>query len=310
MSSLSFATIDTSEDLIPLPTLFQEEDTTTTTTTTFSDPTPTSDPAPLSEPMTESTPVPVPVPVTVTIPFPTNLTPIASASPSVTALTVDNLRVGPSGVFGPSNVANMTEAFTWIYENKRWGNDKNPIYSGSSGNGSSVEFNLAYVEGLRQFILDKGIHTVVDLGCGSFLIGDPLFTPELNHVMYRGIDCYEKVITYNRDHWTSRRYLTYFDCFDFYNQMDRIPNADLIIIKDVFQHWPKGCIQNLLNYLIGHKKAKYILVANCGYQEEETSDILLGRFHPLNSNFKPLKLYGFTELMRYNSKQVSFLKVH
>ncbi len=213
-------------------------------------------------------------------------------------------------IFGPSNVLNMTEAFTCIYENKRWGNDHNDMYSGSSGNGSTIEFNTSeYIPFLKQFIIANGINVVTDLGCGTFVMGSEFLTEEMNHVVYTGIDCYDKVISYNQSFWNGKRYLTFFQCFDFYNQIERIPMSDLIILKDVFQHWPNACIQSFLSQLSALKKAKYILVVNCGYQQEENSDILLGRFHPLNCYFDPLKSFGFTELMIYRSKQVSILAV-
>ena len=35
----------------------------------------------------------------------------------------------------------MEETFTYIYENKIWGNNYNNSYKGSSGEGSSINYN-------------------------------------------------------------------------------------------------------------------------------------------------------------------------
>lgn len=84
----------------------------------------------------------------------------------------------------------------------------------------------------------------------------------------------------------------------------------MIILKDVFQHWPNDCISTFIQKIISTKKTKFIWVVNCGYQEDNNSDILLGRFHPLNSNLNPLLSFGFTELFTYRSKQVSVLRIN
>jgi hypothetical protein len=66
----------------------------------------------------------------------------------------------------------MESVFTNLYENKNWGDNNNPEYSGSSGNGSEINYNKdTYVPFLKKFIIDNNIKTVIDLGCGDFKCG-------------------------------------------------------------------------------------------------------------------------------------------
>ena len=39
----------------------------------------------------------------------------------------------------------MEQIFTNVYEKQKWGNNLNKHYAGSSGNGSSVEYNRKYI---------------------------------------------------------------------------------------------------------------------------------------------------------------------
>jgi hypothetical protein len=82
----------------------------------------------------------------------------------------------------------MESIFTNIYELRGWGDNKHNIYSGSSGHGSSVEYNKKYIEIVKKVIKDYKINNIVDLGCGDFRIGRLLYH-DIN-VLYTGYDVY------------------------------------------------------------------------------------------------------------------------
>ena len=70
----------------------------------------------------------------------------------------------------------MEQTFTNIYETNAWGNNQNVEYSGSSGDGSLIEYNKdTYVPFLKKFITDNNIKTIVDLGCGDFQCGKLIY---------------------------------------------------------------------------------------------------------------------------------------
>ena len=89
----------------------------------------------------------------------------------------------------------MEEVFTNIYENNSWGNNNNDNYKGSSGPGSNIEYNNdTYVPFLKNFIIEKKILSVVDLGCGDFKCGKLIYD-DLD-ISYTGYDAYEKMVEY------------------------------------------------------------------------------------------------------------------
>ena len=200
----------------------------------------------------------------------------------------------------------MEEIFTNIYENKIWGNNKNNEYSGSSGVGSSINYNKnTYIPFLKNFITTKDIKTVVDLGCGDFLCGSLIYD-DLD-IIYTGYDVYNKIINYNKNIYTLPKYN--FIHLDFLNNKNSVLNGDLCILKDVLQHWSFEHIYTLLDYLVETKKYKYILITNCCNQLNDTLDITDGKWRQLSSNFLPLKKYNATQIYKYDTKEVSVIEI-
>jgi hypothetical protein len=78
--------------------------------------------------------------------------------------------------------------------------------------------------------------------------------------------------------------------------------VDLIIMKDVLQHWPVNEIYKIIG--IVRRCAKYILITNCYNQGDEGDDINFGGFRPLSHKKKPLKLLDVKLLMQYGMKEV------
>lgn len=198
----------------------------------------------------------------------------------------------------------MEQVFSNIYENRKWGSNNKPEYNGSSGEGSDVEYNKnTYVPFLKKFIVDNNIKTIVDLGCGDFRCGKLIYN-DLD-ITYTGYDAYEKVIDYNSTLFSFPKYS--FVHLDFCNNKEHILNGDLCILKDVIQHWSISDIYVFLDYLVEHKKFKYILICNCCNQGQDNTNIENGDFRPLSCDYLPLKKYNPTKLYSYNTKEVSVL---
>jgi hypothetical protein len=190
--------------------------------------------------------------------------------------------------------------FTQIYETGAWGDNGNSEYRGSSGDGSFVEKNKEYIEFLKDFITQKEIKTVTDLGCGDWKCGNLLYDDL--EVVYNGYDAYGKLVEYNQRTFGNSKYS--FVHLDFLNNIDAIQSADLCVIKDVLQHWPLNSIYSFLDTLVSSKKFKYILITNCSYQKSDNTDIQMGQFRPLSKDFLPLKKYNPVSLLTYESKDV------
>ena len=200
----------------------------------------------------------------------------------------------------------METAFTNVYESKAWGNNHIGEYNGSSGGGSKMNYNKdTYVPFLKKFITDNNIKNIVDLGCGDFICGKLIYD-DLN-VLYNGYDAYKKVIDYNSKAHSLPKFS--FTHLDFCNNKEHIINGDLCILKDVIQHWPLENIYEFLDYLVEHKKFKYILICNCCEQPHDDTNIITGDFRPLSCDFFPLKKYNPTKIYNYHSKEVSVIEI-
>ena len=200
----------------------------------------------------------------------------------------------------------MEPVFTKLYERKIWGDNKNPNYSGSSGDGSDIDFNKeTYIPFLKKFITDNNIKNIVDLGCGDFRCGKIIYD-DLD-ISYTGYDAYKKVIDYNSTQCSLPKYS--FEHLDFCNNKESIINGELCILKDVLQHWSLDNIYKFLDYLVENKKFKYILICNCCNQITDNTDIPDGEWRHLSCNFLPLKKYNPIKLYNYSRKEVSVIEI-
>lgn len=129
------------------------------------------------------------------------------------------------------------EVFTHIYRSKVWGESTTELYSGP---GSDPSVAADYIDAVRQFIADKGIRSVVDLGCGDFRIGSRIVSPGLR---YHGIDIVEDVVEHNQK--THGMTDIAFSCRD--ATRAALPPADLCLVREVLQHLSNAEIQRVLN---------------------------------------------------------------
>jgi hypothetical protein len=200
----------------------------------------------------------------------------------------------------------MEEIFTNIYENCQWGDNNNVEYTGSSGNGSDIDYNKKnYIPFLKKFITDNNIKNIVDLGCGDFRCGKLIYD-DLD-ILYTGYDAYKKVIDYNLTHHSLSKYS--FIHLDFYNNKENIVNGDMCILKDVIQHWSLQDIYIFLDYLVENKKFKYIWICNCCNQIQDNIDIHNGGWRQLSCEYLPLKKFNPLKLYNYHSKEVSVIEI-
>ena len=199
----------------------------------------------------------------------------------------------------------MEDIFTYIYESRIWGDNKNNNYSGSSGPGSGVEYNKKYIEIVKKVIKDYNINNIVDLGCGDFKIGRLLYD-DIN-VLYYGYDIYKKIIDYHITQYPEPKYT--FKHLDFYTNKESIIEGDMCILKDVIQHWTTEEIYIFMDYLIESKKFKYILLVNCCNQNKDNQYCETGGWRPLTCNLLPLKKYNAVKIDNYNTKEISIIKI-
>jgi SAM-dependent methyltransferase len=127
------------------------------------------------------------------------------------------------------------EIFAEIYRSEIWGQ--------GSGTTSDPESATPYVQYARRFIVQRGIKTVVDLGCGDARLGRAI-NDGLN-INYIGVDIVPGM--------TRHRPLPgeQFVCADIVN--DPLPPGDLCLIAHVLQHLDNASVAAVLS----RARAKY-----------------------------------------------------
>ena len=145
----------------------------------------------------------------------------------------------------------MEKAFTEIYQKNKWG--------GGSGSGSNASpDNLKYIGIIEDIINEYNIQTICDIGCGDWEFSQFINFPK--NVKYTGMDCVKSVIDQNVQDFQTKNIRFIHRSID----DNFIPEGyDLIIIKDVIQHWEDKDILDFMDQII--QKNKYIFSTN-GYK--------------------------------------------
>jgi SAM-dependent methyltransferase len=138
------------------------------------------------------------------------------------------------------------EIFSDIYENNRWGGEPGRYDSGS---GSRSNVTASYIAVLRALIRSEEVERIVDLGCGNFEVAQRLLSPELTYV---GCDIVPGLVARNAERFASER--IEFRTLDVVS--DPLPEGDLCIIRQVFQHLSNRDIATVLR-----KARQYQLIA-------------------------------------------------
>jgi SAM-dependent methyltransferase len=135
------------------------------------------------------------------------------------------------------------ELFGGIYAERKW-------YNGS-GSGSQPANTEEYRHFLQDYLKINDIKSAVDVGCGDWKFSWLVQWPE--DFSYLGIDVVDRVIRINRHDWTDWGVADIrFECADVL-EMTELPPADLVLVKDIFQHWPNGAIRHLGSLLAGRR---------------------------------------------------------
>lgn len=134
------------------------------------------------------------------------------------------------------------EVFSDIYAKNLWGG----AGKFCSGSGSNERQTGTYVAFVRNFIRQRGITSIVDLGCGDFRVAARIIDRSL---IYTGIDVVPALVEHNIKVFGNSR--VRFMHLDIAN--DDLPCADLCIIRQVLQHLSNAQIQAILGKLAAFK---------------------------------------------------------
>ena len=134
------------------------------------------------------------------------------------------------------------EVFTAIYAQSIWGRGASPFYSGDGSHDPAVV--TPYIEAASRFLRRLGRPDVVDVGCGDFAIGSRL-RPHCGR--YIAADIVEPLINWNRER--HRDLGVDFRVLDL--ATDELPRADVLFVRQVFQHMSNADVGRALRGIAG-----------------------------------------------------------
>lgn len=179
-------------------------------------------------------------------------------------------------------MAELQDIFAHIYREDLWG--------GGSGEGSQPQHVRPYVRFLEGFLAERRIGSVVDFGCGDWAFARHI---DWQGALYQGFDIVPAVVAANRA--AHARPGVRFELAP--PRPDELPAADLLLVKDVLQHWSNARVADFLPVL---QKYRYALLTHCiGLPGAACNqDIRDGEFRPIDLCAAPFHVAG-REVLRF-----------
>lgn len=144
---------------------------------------------------------------------------------------------------------------------------------------------------LQDFLRRENIGTVLDAGAGDWQSSSLI---NWSGIRYVGIDVVPDIVRQNRRLYGDENIS--FVLADM--ATDSMPPADLLIVKDVLQHWPDEMILAFLKRLDSYR---YVLLIN-DVVTGSHRDIALGNYRPLDLSHPPFS-FPVTEVLRFSGTE-------
>jgi 2-polyprenyl-3-methyl-5-hydroxy-6-metoxy-1,4-benzoquinol methylase len=185
------------------------------------------------------------------------------------------------------------QVFTRIYQENAWGGKAGEFCSGSGTTNPNVGL---YVEKLVKFIDEHQVKSVLDIGCGDFRVMNQV-TQQTN-VHYVGGDLVKDLINFNQKHFANEKVR-----FQVLNAItDELPKADMLTIRQVFQHLSN---EQIISVLQKTKDFKFVLITEHIYSGE---DVVVNMDKKAGPDIRLFKKSGvFLEASPFDKKVSVFL---
>ncbi|TML64208.1 MAG: methyltransferase domain-containing protein, partial [Actinobacteria bacterium] len=171
-------------------------------------------------------------------------------------------------------VDDAVDVFRKIYKRDHW--------KGGSGEGSAADATAHYRRVLEAILSSRPIQSVVDVGCGDWQFSCLV---DWSNVRYTGIDIVPELISAVALEFGSASIR--FVPAD--ARTARLPKADLLICKDVLQHWPNQSIIDFLRRNL--RRFGCALLTNDIWSVREhpgvNADVPLGHWRPIDLEAPP-----------------------
>lgn len=154
------------------------------------------------------------------------------------------------GVWGEQIIGNERERiFTRIYREGVWG--RNAAGEGFSGFGSLPENARPWIAFLEEFLEEHNIQSVLEIGCGDWTLQQYI---NWGDVDYTGVDFVEYILNRNEEAFGSDKIrFIHMDAIE-----EELPQADLVICKELFQHLSNRDTQQLLKKCRGFNHCLFV----------------------------------------------------
>ena len=147
-------------------------------------------------------------------------------------------------------------------------------WDGGSGPGSDPDKAQPYLKFVSEYIRIHNVRSVLDLGCGDGRLAE---ATDWRGASYVGLD-----IKTGHDILTCKR-----------------PEADLVLVKDVLQHWSNAAIDQIFPRLYG---CKHVLITNCCDPFKTNEDITTGYARALDLAAEPFN-WPVREVLRWRGDE-------
>lgn len=177
----------------------------------------------------------------------------------------------------------MSNPFEQIYSKNLWS-------GGGSGYGSSPGFTRPYREWLANFLQSvrpgPTVLKIIDFGCGDWQSSKLI---DWTGSQYLGYDVVPQVIQQNQRLYAQDHVKFQLVSVDFSDITDFV--ADVLIIKDVMQHWPLAMVQQFLQ--LPWQVERALFINDTAYPDRKkvvNADCGLGGFQLRNLALPPFNL--------------------
>ena len=149
------------------------------------------------------------------------------------------------------------EEFQKVYKDMKWGQSRLYNEYGGSGMGSSPKYVQKLISFIQKYILEKDISIFLDIGCGE-CEWQRIIDWEVLGCEYIGIELISDVVERVKLDLCDRKNMTLIqgNCLEM-----NLPEADLVLSKEIFQHWPIHVTNNFLEEVF--KVSNNHLTYNC-----------------------------------------------
>lgn len=185
------------------------------------------------------------------------------------------------------NLSSNKDKFMQIYQDRLWNSKES-----ASGPGSEIRYTRNLRLGIPKIVNQFNIEQMVDAPCGDFNWMRRVLPKML--IKYHGLDIVDKLVAENNKNFATDN--IEFSVADICN--DRLPNCDLLMVRDCLFHFCYDDINRFLSNL-AQCNYKYLFTTTHIITREQNfvnKDIVTGDFRRINLFAKPFSFDKYSVL--------------